>query len=235
MGAIPIAHVSLNEDLIAWTGLDPRDNKKPQDATTGNTSAEWLKFLNTSVHWSKGAASLDNWFTAQQDLQKSNFSEVEISPPTGSIPNPESPNASASSQEKRILVYRGQPDIRVDNDGKRLILIAEDVFAHAIAEAKLILELTLANGQELPEWIKFNGQTGQLLIDPPPGTQSELVLKLTATDQDGEQASTEFTLRVASPEASPTGRASLSEKLSRADSLGRSDLSAAFETLTARG
>ena len=71
----------------------------------------------------------------------------------------------------------------------------------------------MADGQALPAWARFNGQTGQLLVQPPDNAQQELELHLTAMDQDGEKVTTTFLLKIKPKLSAPEGRMSFSEKL----------------------
>jgi hypothetical protein len=120
-----------------------------------------------------------------------------------------------------LVVLRGQPDQNIVAGQKSLILIAPDVFAHVHPEAQVKLSLTLANGQAAPAWIRMNSQTGQMLVDPPTDAPDQLVLRLTAQDQDGADASTEFLLHIQKNDPAPTGRMSFSDKLRQASSVTR--------------
>jgi hypothetical protein len=117
---------------------------------------------------------------------------------------------------ERIAVFRGQPDHQVPDNEKSLIRIAADVFAHTSADAEIRLTLTRADGQALPKWLRFDGETGELFLDPPADAPQELELMLTAIDQDGENATTVFRIQVIQADPAPQGRMSFSDKLRNA-------------------
>jgi hypothetical protein len=110
----------------------------------------------------------------------------------------------------------GQPDQQVLVNARSLIRIASDAFAHASADAEILLTLQSSDGQPLPNWLSFDGETGELVVEPPADAPQELALMLTATDQDGENTSTVFRIKLIHPDPAPQGRMSFSEKLRNA-------------------
>ena len=113
----------------------------------------------------------------------------------------------------RLGVLAGQADRVVQAGDTILVLIASDAFTHVSADARVQLRITLADGKPVPHWIRFNGITGQLLVQPPEDFAQVLALQLMAMDQDGETARTVFQLDVQPKTPSPEGRLSFSEKL----------------------
>jgi hypothetical protein len=118
---------------------------------------------------------------------------------------------------ERIAVLRGQPDQQVPVNEKSVIRIASDAFAHASADAEILLTLTRTDGQAMPNWLSFDGETGELVLEPPADAPQELALMLTAIDQDGENTSTVFRIKLIPAEPAPQGRMSFSEKLRHAN------------------
>jgi hypothetical protein len=118
--------------------------------------------------------------------------------------------------KERIAVLRGQPDHQVPVNEKSVIRMASDAFAHVSADAEIRLTLTRANGQALPEWLSFDGKTGELTLEPPADAPQQLELMLTAKDQDGENATTVFRIQVIQADPAPQGRMSFSDKLRNA-------------------
>jgi hypothetical protein len=85
-----------------------------------------------------------------------------------------------------LQIYNGQRDLVVSTMNRFLTQIDQDAFMHDDESALVYLVLTYGNGEALPDWIVFNGKTGVLKIDPPAGYSGVLVLRLTATDQNGQ-------------------------------------------------
>jgi hypothetical protein len=123
--------------------------------------------------------------------------------------------------DARLAVLRGQADQLVPAGETSLILIASDAFGHVSADAEVRLALTLEDGKALPAWARFNGKTGQLLVQPPTDAPEQLVLRLTAMDQDGETVSTVFRLDIVKNQTPTNGRMSFSEKLRASTSVTR--------------
>lgn len=95
-----------------------------------------------------------------------------------------------------ILVrFRPVPDQQVDA-GRLSFAIPADAFAHTNPRATIRLEARLASGEALPSWIAFNSVTGRLTGTAPDGFEGVLRIHVTARDQQGLQASTEFTIDV---------------------------------------
>jgi hypothetical protein len=205
---------SLNHTDPRWTSLK---GELPQALPSVlRPDTRWLHMLSDLNEWDRQTSQTRDWMNAGQDWKVAPLTAdgwASEGPTTSSdgfqvLVNPLSPS--------RLVVLRGQPDQNIIADQKSLILIAPDVFAHAHPEAQVKLSITLANGQAAPAWIRMNSQTGQMLVDPPTDAPDQLVLRLTAQDQDGANASTEFLLNIQKNDPTPTGRQSFSEKLRNA-------------------
>ena len=95
-----------------------------------------------------------------------------------------------------ILVrFRPVPDQHVEQ-GRLSFSVPADAFAHTNPRATIRLEARLASGEPLPSWISFNSVTGRLAGTVPDGFEGVLRIHVTARDQQGLQASTEFTIDV---------------------------------------
>jgi hypothetical protein len=176
----------------------------------------WLQQFNAATRWEGSTSSTREWLRAGLHWQAAGATESTLEPEDRWTRSEGFPLMVLPMQQERIAVYRGQPDVQVGSDGKQLVLIRTDAFAHADMQAQVELKLSLADGGSLPGWMRFNGKTGQLLVDAPQGLHAELVLKLTATDQEGAQASTVFRIHIQDNEKTGTGRPSLSQKLQNA-------------------
>jgi siroheme synthase len=209
---------SLNHTDPRWTSLK---GELPQPVPSVlRPDTQWQHKLNGLREWAPQASTTRDWMEAGQDdwgtAQPKTDGGASEGPTTSAdgfqvLVNPLNP--------ARLVVLRGQPDQTIVAGQKSLILIAPDVFAHAHAEAQVNLTLTLANGQAAPTWVSMNSQTGQMRVDPSRDAPDQLVLRLTAQDQDGANASTEFALNIQKNKPAPTGRMSFSDKLRQASSV----------------
>jgi hypothetical protein len=71
-----------------------------------------------------------------------------------------------------------------------------DAFAHTNPRAIIRLEATQVNGDPLPGWLTFDGVTGRLSGTPPDDFDGVLRIRITARDNQGLEASTQFTITV---------------------------------------
>jgi hypothetical protein len=91
-----------------------------------------------------------------------------------------------------LQVYNGQVDLMIPQAQEFVTVIDYDTFMHDDSSELILLELALANGDPLPDWIVFNGKTGSLKIVPPEGFFGTIVLRLFATDRSGATQSVLF-------------------------------------------
>ena len=108
-----------------------------------------------------------------------------------------------------LSVFRGMADQFVDAGGTGRLPVPWDTFVHGKAEATVQLTATLADGSPLPAWLALDKQTGAFTYQVPAAWRGELVIRLTARDAAGREASTMFRLSVgerAIPRASDDGR-----------------------------
>jgi uncharacterized cupin superfamily protein len=124
----------------------------------------------------------------------------------------------ARSEGQGLVVLRGQGDVQVRAGEVLQLQVRPDAFAHADAKASVELSLGSAQGEALPEWLNWDGATGQLRAAPPLGQRGSLLLDLVACDGDGVQACCRFELAVQPDAASATnaGRAGLADKFKAA-------------------
>jgi hypothetical protein len=114
--------------------------------------------------------------------------------------------APAMRGSDMLVRFRPVPDQQVEF-GRLAFSVPADAFAHTNPRATIRLEARLASGEPLPSWIAFNGVTGRLTGTAPEGFDGVLRIHVTARDQQGLQASTEFTIEVRSlaAKARPAG------------------------------
>jgi hypothetical protein len=121
----------------------------------------------------------------------------------------------------QLAVYRGMADQFVEAEGQGQLVLPWDAFAHSQTDAVVTVEASLANGEALPGWLVFDAKTGTFTYQVPPGWRGELVVRITARDGKGGEASTLFRLNVgerakASADAGTPGRTGLQEQLREA-------------------
>jgi hypothetical protein len=205
---------SLDQPDPLWTSLKGELPKTAQPVLRADT--QWLDNLKAKGAWDNSASNTRNWMNAGQDRD---LVQPKVDWFAADAPKTRAggfPVMVMGLDNERIAVLRGQPDHQVPANEKSLIRIATDVFAHTSADAEIRLTLTRANGQALPKWLSFDGETGELFLDPPADAPQELELMLTAIDQDGENATTVFRIQVIQADPAPQGRMSFSDKLRNA-------------------
>ncbi|MDF3934326.1 putative Ig domain-containing protein, partial [Pseudomonas citronellolis] len=111
-------------------------------------------------------------------------------------------------------------DQNVQGSGERVSFsLPADAFYFAGSADDLRLNATLADGQPMPAWLKFDARLGRFEGTPPPGFHGTLRISVLARDDRGHVAVQTFTLvigeRISVSEHSqaPTGRPSLAEQL----------------------
>jgi VCBS repeat-containing protein len=87
------------------------------------------------------------------------------------------------------------------------------IFQNSDPGAETTVTATLADGQPLPGWLKFDPATGKFSGTPPDGSTEDINIRLTATDNRGHSASTEFTMKLVKPK--PDAGAALDRSLER--------------------
>ena len=104
-------------------------------------------------------------------------------------------NKQAASNEG-LLLNRNMADQVIQSSGRTEIGIPADVFAHTDPNAVIRLTAQPANGQPLPDWVKFDARTGKFVVQTPKGVTGELSIKVMARDSQGREAVTVFKIRV---------------------------------------
>jgi hypothetical protein len=222
----PFDYLPLQEIDFSAFGFDARSLDRPDSLWTSlkgelpkpvpsllSPSTEWLHNQSGKRSWNDGASTTQNWMNAGEDWGPTPQSTEWLAADGPKTRGDGFQVVVTRVGDGRLAVLRGQADQLVPAGETSLILIAPDAFGHVSADAEVRLALTLDDGKALPAWARFNGKTGQLLVQPPADTPEQLVLRLTAVDQDGETASTVFRLDIGKNQTPSNGRMSFSEKL----------------------
>jgi hypothetical protein len=130
-----------------------------------------------------------------------------------------------------LIVNHGMADTQIPVGGHTEVTVPFDAFAHTDPDATVTLTLRQADGRPLPGWARFNPATGKLVMDPPPGFEGRLTLRLIARDNRGHEAVTTFKIVVGQRHAQDS-RASLNTQLQ--DAIRPTGLSSQLATLAAR-
>jgi hypothetical protein len=202
---------SLDRPDPLWTSLKG-ELPKPVPSLL-SPSTDWLNKQSGKRSWNDGPSTTQNWMNAGEDWGPTPKSTEWFTADGPMTREGGFQVVVTRVGDGRLAVLRGQADQLVTAGETSLILIAPDAFGHVSADAEVRLALTLDDGQALPAWARFNGKTGQLLVQPPADAPEQLLLRLTAVDQDGETVSTVFRLDIGKNQTPSNGRMSFSEKL----------------------
>ena len=112
-----------------------------------------------------------------------------------------------------LSLFRAITDQFIEANRLTRFALPLDTFVHTKADAKVTVVAKLADGQDLPTWVQFDARSGTFQIVPPPGFNGELLIKVTATDDEGREASTIFKLTVGEGKPKALGRNGLSEQI----------------------
>ena len=74
--------------------------------------------------------------------------------------------------------------------------LPQGIFRESDPSAKVKIEASLADGSPLPDWITFDPGSGRFSAIPPTGSGGAMDLKITASDQNGNVAATQFMLHI---------------------------------------
>jgi len=74
------------------------------------------------------------------------------------------------------------------------VVVPKATFQHSNPDAKLTYSATLENGDPLPEWLSFDPATQTVKGTPPNGQSGNVVVKVIATDEVGDKATTSLNI-----------------------------------------
>jgi hypothetical protein len=120
------------------------------------------------------------------------------------------------SADTGLKLNRSISDQFVEKAATGNVLLPFDTFVHSRADATVLLQAKLANGAPLPGWISFDPRSGTFTTQPPEDFSGEVVIEVTARDEQGNEVKTQFRLRVGDTRLAPTGRQALSEQFRHA-------------------
>lgn len=119
-------------------------------------------------------------------------------------------NSNSGDAQLFVNVQPGAQSMEANQTA--VVQLPSGVFANSDTSAKTSVEAELSDGQPLPTWLSFNKANGQFTGTPPAGTSGTLEIRLLATDNRGNTARADFTLRISDSSENPaSGTANPSE------------------------
>jgi hypothetical protein len=101
-----------------------------------------------------------------------------------------------------VIVMNGIDDV-ASVDQVVSFRVPADAFAVGNVESVVQLRAVQSDGSALPAWLKFNADTGQFTGTAAAGFAGIIDVSVTATDENGNQASTTFSLAVGGEDGAP--------------------------------
>ena len=115
------------------------------------------------------------------------YVETEVKPVAAS-----SAAAQAANSQGFVAVKSVAP-ITAPKGAAFTFVLAEDTFKHAQSTAEISVSASTADGQPLPDWLKFVPGERRFVGTAPPNV-GQVSVVVTARDERGEQVSTSITL-----------------------------------------
>jgi len=121
-----------------------------------------------------------------------------------------------------LSVYNGITDQFAQEGTESSFALPYDAFAHTDPNEEISLAASLADGEDLPDWLQFDAVSGTFVLQAPDGFSGELRIKVNARDSKGQEVETLFRFivgasdRAAGDGADGDGRSSLSDQIREA-------------------
>ncbi|MDD2727967.1 cadherin-like domain-containing protein, partial [Malikia sp.] len=160
---------------------------------------------------SLGLIERTNWDWADQDRDWANDRQ-----PAPAAAAPRWTTLVLPSEVASLQVFRGMSDQFADSGAQGSFTVPADAFVHTQSGHEVVLAAKLADGAELPYWIRFDARSGQFSFEPPENFSGELRITLMARDAQGREATTLFRFHVGDKRVTVAGRAGLSQQLREA-------------------
>ena len=100
-----------------------------------------------------------------------------------------------------LYVARDPGGADVRNVESTTLTLPRGVFGHVDRNARVTVEVRLADGSLLPSWIRVSADSGRVIITPPSGFTGVVELRLIARDNAGNTATTSYTIVVREQQA----------------------------------
>ena len=139
---------------------------------------------------------------SSENSQKNDDSSSSAPPPDNSSESSDQGNEPNSTQSSdNPIRLTGEIGDKRGSTGLLTFSIS-DAFEHTNPVESLLFKATLADGQELPDYVVFDTNTGEFLVDLEQARASgieSIKITVTATDSQGNTAESTFTIEVTAP------------------------------------
>ena len=102
---------------------------------------------------------------------------------------------SGTISQSSLVVDNGIGNLSVGMGQSFTYVIPKDAFLSSSSDARLSFQATQANGAPLPNWLRFNSETGTFSGVVPEGVRGDLRIRVKAVDSKGNEVVTTFTIR----------------------------------------
>ncbi|WP_130471927.1 hypothetical protein [Candidatus Magnetaquicoccus inordinatus] len=120
----------------------------------------------------------------------------------------------ATGENGGLAVNRTIQDVAVGESGSISMAIPANAFSHSDANAQVTLAASQADGANLPNWLSFDPIKGKFEGTAPPGTKTEIAIKIVAQDNQGKMVVSIFRVKIGNKEGDNTEK-NLPEKTDR--------------------
>ncbi|MBF0621418.1 MAG: putative Ig domain-containing protein, partial [Magnetococcales bacterium] len=181
----------------------------PSDLFTDDDVDDQLSYSATLT----SGAALPDWLSFDDDSQTFSGTPTEDGVLEIKVTVTDETGSTASENfDLTVTAVNNAPEVgsgisaQSVNEGETLeFTIPSGAFSDADENDVLTYDIArLGSAEGLPEWLSFDGETGTFSGDPVNADVGDITLKVTATDGDGESASTVFTLTVVNVNDAPT-------------------------------
>ncbi|MDZ4253377.1 MAG: filamentous hemagglutinin N-terminal domain-containing protein [Sulfuritalea sp.] len=111
---------------------------------------------------------------------------------------------SADSSGRSVLTARQEVVGTVSSGQGFNFTLPDDTFTHTNPNAVVSLSAAQVNGQPLPNWMRFDPQTGSISGEAPAGVQGNIAIQVRARDRQGNEVSTILKLNLGQGSAADT-------------------------------
>lgn len=105
-------------------------------------------------------------------------------------------DAGSADAPSNLMVVKQPPTVEAETGKETNLQLPSGIFQNTDSSAKVDVKATLADGSPLPSWMHFDPSTGRFTGTAPKGSEGTMDIKLTAQDDRGNAASTQFAIRL---------------------------------------
>lgn len=172
------------------TDTTPNSDGRTTTTDSTSTSSTTLTFTDTTSQTGQTTTTGDRTLTSTSTVifTSANSSSNALvsfggdSPGSASVPN--------------LYVVLTPPAQEISTLKDESFSIPTGLFKHSDTNAKVVVTASLSSGNPLPGWIKFEPASGKFTANPPEGSEGVLDIKISARDDKGKEAATNFKLQI---------------------------------------